>query len=1443
MLHVSQSVRRRLLLIKHIHIQTHTHITLSASGLIPTLAMLPHPTNASPSSSPPDAPLPPRPVPSAVPVHHATGLISQSTWSQVQSGLTTLHTRQVFGTLIGSLYAHYAESKSSVLRPTPVIATTPISSTMTEEIRLKENKQTVSQSSSSSTATPVVQADLTPVSVIQWSEVNDQLVTVFTTQVYQTSISGFPAQFTRTTWNIVSSTHDPGTSLSGSSETHSIRSSSPSIHFPTAVRSRTPSITTITSVTTTTVTAMASVSPASEYDSGKESNSHHPDHDTHADQLHTPINQLNNRSQSYAPDEHDEPDDGSETDSSDGRDEYENYAEDGDPEAAHPVEDQQQLHSRHRPPRDENAQPFLSLDDEEPETRSDNSRNRKTEFSASSPSLFADLNERVSAPADSSPQAQTQAGYRQDLPLRYAGVFGQRVTHRNQKPTDQREKQSEAGPAAAVSSRQQSTHSHPSPDRPPNHRTAQRKSLAANRHPSVPDPESITPESRAAGHRVRGGTHRRSRPVHQANDSHSHKQAVRPSKRRNDVIRTNARYRSPEQRNRPVDELSATHSRRPANKRRNHSNSIVTITLPPAEHTPAFLSYAGHPTPSLSSFVPRPKSTLTVTSIASWTKTLPIKHGFRTSYATITSSGFNTSLIRPDEYEVRVDATNPNKLMTVLSREPIDANSVQTQIIVTSISLSEVKLVPIRVGFSTRTETQTSSYVLTTLKTIYSTPVLPPSFTFLTSAASHVTTQTLTATSVVSLVVAGKTLLSTLTSTSFKEETIRTTKTVPLPLFSASSTSSTPSAFLFTTLVTFQLTGDRGDVTNVVTPITLPIPSPHTKVERREIRPSARPQSPAAIPAHDLLPSLSPSFPAPPTLFASFSSPLPPVTCHSDSCLTQSLTTVFKGPTTELYRETAVVIKEVRKPVHKKAFKEDKYATDGFRRRKLHQFGDDFAFNSNPQSSNSDPFFRDFSRVVTRPQSFPGSDVPAKPIDRPAFDSVPQLAPNNFGGRSGFQRVRVPNPLPVRVPVQQLPPQLPPAGFSPAGGDNAPFARFQRVVAPAAVDHQPRPQSNFRRVPVFSSQLPPSAPPPPQPHMQSPPPIPQFATSPAPSTSSQPFREEDTPVPLIINPTSRPTGTSERPAFRRLRPGSQTGTSGRRVRPTGSRIRENNNENSIPTFETTTPAATTTTRATTENVDSISSTPESRRIVRIRKPGSAGSRRRVAVRPASGSTVRVPIQRDPADEERVNNALDGDESPNTPNTLPGSFGSRLQEDSGNVSPARPAAHVVSRASDIVPITYYTTYTYLTTVLRGSHTLVTSRLSSTSAISSQVLDESAIHFLKQSGGSIVPTKVVNIGSKTKGPTTTIVNIASEIRATHSDLAHILTASDAPSIRNTRKPLIEAPSEELKTIAPGQLDSIPKTLLTKYTYYYTIIDGTNTRKSTRSEVASSSLPGNH
>lgn len=1371
------------------------------------------PGTASATASP-DTPSLPSLNPSSRPAlpaapDRATGLLSQTTWSEVSRGITTLHTRQVYGTLIGSLYAHYAESRSSVLSPT-------LTAQHLMPIMSASGSDAGHQTAHAIDATPVVQADLTPVSVLRSSEVNDHILTLHTTQVYETSISGFPAQFTRTTRNIVSSDAVP---ISQSVGTERLRMPVPSIHFPTPVRSRklTPSITTITTVTTTTVTATTAVAVT---ETRKESDrSRLVD-----DQLHTPINQASNKSQLLAPDEHEE------RDGSDGEaeleevdEEYENYAHDdelgetGDSEIR---DDERHRHllARHRPPREENAQPFLSLEDEEedPESRSDGVR--KTE-SPPTASLFADLNERVTAPAPDSVPPAANNRLRQDMPLRYAGVFGQRVSHRHQKPTDQKEKQSDAV------SRQRSSHSHSTSDRPPNHRQVQRKqSPAPNRYPSaVPDPQSNGGESRTGGHRSRGSYNRRSRP---ANDSHRHAvtPTARPTNRRND----SPRHRLLDHRSRSVDDPSVTPTRRFIGKRRNHGKTVTTTTiiLAPTIETHTLVSPVTSPTPSLSTFLP--KSLLTVTSIASWTKTLPIRHGFRTSYATITSSGFNTSLIRADEYEIRVDPTNSQHLLTVLNQDRTDA-----QVIVTSTLLSEVKLVPIRVGYSTRTETQTSSYVLTTLKTIYTIPVRPPSsFTFLTSAVPHVTTETLTATSVVSFVVAGKTLLSTLTSTSLREATITTTKTLPLPISPTSSTTVIP--FLFTTLVTFQLTGDAGHVTNVVTPITLPIPAPHTKVERRAIRPSARPESHVMS---SVSPTGHPALPQPPILFTSFSAPAPALLpCQTDNCLTQSLTTMFKGPSSELYRETAVLVKEVHAPSHQPAVqKEDKYATDGFKRRKLHQFNEDFAFR--PQSPKPNPFFRDFSRVVPLPQSFAGSDKEGKPMEGgPVFAPLPPPQGNsNFGTRPGFQRVKVSNPFPRIQPQQQAPqplPPQPPAGFSPVA-DNSPFSRFQRVVAPAT---DSRPQSNFRRVPVFSSQLPPS-----QPQLPAVPP----QSTPAPSTPSLPFREDDTPVPLVITPTARP---SERPAFRRLRPGAQT--AGRRVKPVvSSRIRDNS-ENTATLAETTTPAATSPVTSDVPDIGPVSS-PESRRVVRIRKPGSAGgSRRRVAVRPPTSSTIRVPIQRNPVDDERVNNALDTEESPN--NVAVSSFGSRLQEDT--VGAAAPLLSSVTGPT-LLPITYYTTYTYQTTVLRGSHTLTTSRLSSTSSVSTQALDASLIHFLKQSSGSIVPTQVVNVGTKTKGPTTTIVNVASQIRATHSDLAHIFaTAAAVPAktttttttttSRNTRKPVIEGPSSlELQTIPLSQLDRIPKTYLTKYTYYYTIIDGSNTRRSTRSEVASSRAAGNY
>lgn len=89
----------------------------------------------------------------------------------------------------------------------------------------------------------------------------------------------------------------------------------------------------------------------------------------------------------------------------------------------------------------------------------------------------------------------------------------------------------------------------------------------------------------------------------------------------------------------------------------------------------------------------------------------------------------------------------------------------------------------------------------------------------------------------------------------------------------------------------------------------------------------------------------------------------------------------------------------------------------------------------------------------------------------------------------------------------------------------------------------------------------------------------------------------------------------------------------------------------------------------------------------------------------------------------------------------------------------------------------------------------------------------------------------------------MNVASQVHVTNTDLP-LLFASAAPPrpsvtpLAPSRKPLIEAPGGHpaRRVINFNELEDVPKSLYTHYTYYYTIIDGTNTKKSTRAEVVS-------
>lgn len=227
--------------------------------------------------------------------------------------------------------------------------------------------------------------------------------------------------------------------------------------------------------------------------------------------------------------------------------------------------------------------------------------------------------------------------------------------------------------------------------------------------------------------------------------------------------------------------------------------------------------------------------------------------------------------------------------------------------------------------------------------------------------------------------------------------------------------------------------------------------------------------------------------------------------------------------------------------------------------------------------------------------------------------------------------------------------------------------------------------------------------------------------------------------------------------------------------------------------------------------------------------------------------------------------------------------------SSTVAPASPKSPFVHTPT--IPLTYYTTFTYYTTVIRGPHTAMLSRelVSSTTAV--KPIDRSIVTAIEFSEGYIQPSKTqVPLGTKTKGQTTTIFNMASRVQVFNDDLYKVIYATRASSkpLEHTRiLPLSSfsvgavsspesLPKVSLSSAAPSRvsssavrieptrslfpkpvpsqsrvpvimlskwedLDSQPKRLLTKYTYFYTFIDGAQTRYSTRKEESTAPFKG--
>ncbi|GBN05440.1 Transposable element Tc3 transposase [Araneus ventricosus] len=257
------------------------------------------------------------------------------------------------------------------------------------------------------------------------------------------------------------------------------------------------------------------------------------------------------------------------------------------------------------------------------------------------------------------------------------------------------------------------------------------------------------------------------------------------------------------------------------------------------------------------------KPYLTVTSVVTTVKTLPIYHGFRTSYATLTTTALDTSIIHPTQYSEVISDDVTKTVFYTKTGYPDGIENLHTtitEVVVTTTSLASVKLVPIKIGFSTRTDTITDIQVLTTLSTLLSvlTPDTPqptafpqqfqpnfypqlgpqnPDFGLVASANSFVTTQIVTSTTVVPIILRGRTILSTLTTTSTAESTV--VQTVQVPQVPQPQPNFIPQPYFafqpLTTLLTLYVTGEHGELKPVVTTVTVPLyqqPVFHTKVAR-----------------------------------------------------------------------------------------------------------------------------------------------------------------------------------------------------------------------------------------------------------------------------------------------------------------------------------------------------------------------------------------------------------------------------------------------------------------------------------------------------------------------------------------------------------------------------------------------------------------------------------
>lgn len=428
---------------------------------------------------------------------------------------------------------------------------------------------------------------------------------------------------------------------------------------------------------------------------------------------------------------------------------------------------------------------------------------------------------------------------------------------------------------------------------------------------------------------------------------------------------------------------------------------------------------------------------------------------------------------------------------------------------------------------------------------------------------------------------------------------------------------------------------------------------------------------------------------------------------------------------------------------------------------------------------------------------------PSPPQRSPPPPEGPSI---NFAPRqSSFQRVRIPQPQSSGSQQPPLPPPPPPPASSSSSNSDRDVddrhssspandgPRFQRIRRPSIPDRSERPPIPPPLIPELNND---DSPPPQVPPNRSPSSGQQFRRLPINRNRQSIPREPEErlirrPVAIDTDESSaplRPSINSEEfgppsstPRPRRVKP---TSNGSRRIRPV-NRNRGNDvnrspaqlnplSESIAPTAVVITKPPQTPVPVPSEDVESEiggrlqpSREPSIRNgAVRLRRPVNGGGpqqgfgpRRRVpkpSIADIVSSTRFGPEPSVAPDEESAgNNAVDSDVNGNA------IFGSKIRDDPAALTKTLPLSTGNNGNGPIV-VDYMTVFTYLTTVIRGPHTLLTSHESTTRVHITQPYDPSIVDIVSNSAGVIRPTKTVNLGTKTKGPTTTIVNMQSNVQ---------------------------------------------------------------------------------